>query len=91
MAGSGYGHGQGKDGGDAVGRNPADRGKAGVNRSLLVEAEGGPLAVVVSGANVHDSQLLAETLDAIVDERPQPTEEEPQLSTPVKGVHKSPE
>ena len=78
MAGSGYGHGQGEDGGDAVGRNPTDRGKAGVKRSLLVEAEGGPLAVVVSGANVHDSQLLAETLDALVVERPQPTREEPQ-------------
>jgi putative transposase len=43
-----------------------------------VEAEGGPLSVIVSGANVHDTKLLGATLDAIVVERPQPTEEAPQ-------------
>ena len=40
--------------------------------------EGGPLSIVVAGANVHDAKLLEATLDAIVVERPQPTEEEPQ-------------
>lgn len=49
-----------------------------MKKSLLVEADGGPLAVVVAGANVHDTKLLAATLDAIVVERPQPTEAEPQ-------------
>ena len=49
-----------------------------MKKSLLVEADGGPLAVVVAGANVHDTKLLAATLDAVVIERPQPTEEEPQ-------------
>jgi putative transposase len=49
-----------------------------VKRSLLVEAAGGPLAVVIAGANVHDTKLLAATLDAIVVERPQPTPERPQ-------------
>ncbi len=44
----------------------------------MVEAEGGPLAVVVAGANVHDTKLLAATLDAVVIERPIPTEEAPQ-------------
>ncbi len=44
----------------------------------MVEANGGPLAVVVAPANVHDTKLLAATLDAIVVERPQPTEEAPQ-------------
>jgi putative transposase len=43
-----------------------------VKRSLLVEADGGPLAVVVAGANVRDDKLLAATLDAIVVERPKP-------------------
>jgi putative transposase len=38
--------------GDRIGRNPIDRGKRGVKRSLLVEAAGGPLAVVIAGANV---------------------------------------
>jgi putative transposase len=49
-----------------------------VKRSLLVEAAGGPLAVVIAGANVHDTKLLAATLDAIVVERPPPTAERPQ-------------
>lgn len=45
---------------------------------MLVEADGGPLAVVVAGANVHDTKLLAATLDAIVVQRPEPTEDAPQ-------------
>jgi putative transposase len=49
-----------------------------VKRSVLVEADGGPLAIVVAGANVHDTKLLAVTLDAIVVARPQPTSERPQ-------------
>jgi putative transposase len=62
-------------GGPRVGPNPTDRAKNGVKRSLLVEADGGPLAVVVAGANVRDDKLLAATLDAVVLERPKPTEE----------------
>jgi putative transposase len=49
-----------------------------VKRSLLVEAAGGPLAVVIAGANVHDTKLLAATLAAVVVERPRPTSERPQ-------------
>ena len=49
-----------------------------MKRSLLVEAAGGPLAVVIAGANVHDTKLLAATLEAVVVERPQPTPERPQ-------------
>jgi putative transposase len=41
-----------------------------VKRSLLVEAAGGPLAVVICGANVHDTKILAATLEAVVIERP---------------------
>jgi putative transposase len=55
-----------------VGPNPTDRAKNGVKRSLLVEADGGPLAIVVAGANVPDAQLLARTIEAIVLERPEP-------------------
>lgn len=36
------------------------------------------MSVVVAGANVHDTKLLGATLEAIVVERPVPTEEEPQ-------------
>ena len=75
MAGSRWSDGQGPFGGDLIGPNPTDWGKKGVKRSLLTEADGGPLAVVVSGANRHDTKLLSDTLDAIVVERPQPTAE----------------
>jgi putative transposase len=57
-----------------VGPNPTDRGKNGTKRSLIVEADGGPLGVVVAGANVHDTKLLEQTVEAIVVERPEPTE-----------------
>ena len=70
--------GKARCGGDEIGRNPTDRGKNGTKHSLLVEATGGPLAVVVSGANVHDTKLLAATLEAVVVERPEPTAEDPQ-------------
>ncbi len=49
-----------------------------MKRSLLVEKDGGPLAVVIAGANVPDVQLLAATIDAIVVERPEPEPEWPQ-------------
>jgi transposase len=49
-------------GGDSTGPNPTDRGKLGVKRSLLVEAMGLPIGLVVDGANRHDSKLVVETL-----------------------------
>jgi putative transposase len=62
-----------------------------VKRSLLVEAGGGPLSVVVAGANVRDDKLLlAATLDAIVLERPQPTEQAPQHLCLDKGYDNRP-
>jgi putative transposase len=61
-----------------VGPNPTDRAKNGVKKSLLVEKDGGPLAVVVAGANVPDAQLLAATLDAVIVERPEPEPDYPQ-------------
>ena len=45
---------------------------------MLTEGDGGPLAVVIAPANVHDTKLLEATLDAIIVERPQPTAEQPQ-------------
>lgn len=66
-------------GGDKVGPNPTDRAKPGTKRSVLVEIDGGPLAVVIGGANVHDCKLLEATLDAIVMERPNPQNVEQHL------------
>jgi len=64
--------------GDAIGPNPTDRGKAGSKRSVLVEADGGPLSVVVAGANVHDTKLLEQTLENIVVTRPECAKEDTQ-------------
>jgi len=66
-------------GGDLVGPNPTDRAKNGTKRSVIVEADGGPLGCVVAGANVHDTKLLRETIEAIVVERPDPDEFEQHL------------
>jgi len=45
---------------------------------VLVEADGGPLAVVIAAANVVDQKLLRETIEAIVVDRPRPTKAKPQ-------------
>ena len=49
-----------------------------MKRRLVVDATGGPLGATIAGANVHDTKLLAATLEAMVVERPQPIEERPQ-------------
>lgn len=64
--------------GKKTGPNPTDRGKRGVKRSLLVEAAGIPLALVIDGANCHDMRLLAPTLEALAIRRPTPSAEHPQ-------------
>jgi putative transposase len=56
-----------------------------VKRSLVVDAMGGPLGAAVAGANVHDTKLLAATLETIVVERPPPTAERPQRLCLDKG------
>jgi putative transposase len=61
-----------------VGKNPTDRGKNGTKRSLLVDEQGGPLGLVIDGANRHDTKLLRATIEAIVVERPEPTTRQPQ-------------
>jgi putative transposase len=73
----GSGH-QSPCGGEATGANPTDRGTPGTKRSVRTDGQGMPLAVVVAGANRHDMQLLAATLEAVVLERPEPTDETPQ-------------
>lgn len=46
---------------------------------MLTEADGGPLAVVVTGANVHDSMLLQDALEAVIVKPPDPREHEQHL------------
>jgi transposase len=52
-------------GGPKTGPNPTDRGKSGTKRHVVVDRNGTPLAARLSGANVHDSVMLEETIDAI--------------------------
>ena len=52
-------------GGEKAGRNPVDRGKRGIKRSILVDAKGIPLGAIVAPSNRHDSPLLEQTLDTL--------------------------
>ena len=61
------------------GKNPTDRGKLGTKRSLLVDEQGVPLGIVVSGANTPDGRLLEATLHAVPIERPDPATTEQHL------------
>ncbi len=65
-------------GGDEIGPNPTDRAKNGTKKSILTDRQGGPLSIVVAGANVVDAKLLDRTIEAIVVDRPQPTKKKPQ-------------
>jgi transposase len=51
-------------GGAKAGKSPVDRGKRGIKRSTVVDANGVPLGVLAAGANRHESPLLGPTLDA---------------------------
>jgi hypothetical protein len=78
-------HWQGTFGGMRLVPTP-HRGKAGSERSVLVEAYGSPLSVVVAGANVHDTKLLEQTLENIVVTRPECAEEDSQNLCLDKGI-----
>ncbi|TYC07386.1 transposase, partial [Micromonospora sp. MP36] len=55
----------GGKGGDLTGPNPVDRGKPGSKIHVVCDRAGLPLAVMVTAANVHDSQLLLPMLDSV--------------------------
>ena len=55
----------GKKGGEKTGPNPTDRGRAGSKRHVITDANGLPLAVRITAANVHDSRLFDELIDAV--------------------------
>jgi hypothetical protein len=52
-------------GAEKAGKSPVDRGKRGIKRSTMVDANGIPLGIVSAPANRHDSPLLAPTLDVL--------------------------
>ena len=51
--------------GDHTGPNPTDRAKKGCKRHVLTDAQGIPLAVQITPANVHDSRPALPLLDAL--------------------------
>lgn len=76
--------------GKKTGKNPTDRGKLGVKRSVLTDGRGVPLAVAIAGANVHDQILATDTLKGIPVPRPRPTSRRPQHLCCDKGYHGRP-
>ena len=64
--------------GKKTGKNPTDRAKSGVKRSVLTDANGIPLSIAVSGANTHDMKMTRETLIGIQTKRPKPTKKKKQ-------------
>jgi transposase len=52
-------------GGAKTGKNPTDKGKAGSKRHLVSDRRGIPLSVMLTAANVHDSMVFEELVDAI--------------------------
>ena len=64
--------------GGKTGPNPTDRGKSGVKRSVLTEAQGIPVGLAVDGAHRHDMKLVRATVEGVPVQRPAPSPEQPQ-------------
>jgi putative transposase len=62
-----------------TGKNPTDRGKFGVKRSILTDSHGIPLSIILAGANVFDSKLMRATLKSIIVKRPRHSKKEQHL------------
>src|SRR5215218_10310041 len=60
-------------GGQTAGPSPVDRGKQGLKRSMVTDAQGIPLGAVPAPANRNDHTLLGATLDALPPLGPLPT------------------
>ncbi len=59
-------------GDEVAGRSPVDRGKQGIKRSTVVEAQGIPLGAIAAPANRHDAPLLEPTRDTLAALEPLP-------------------
>jgi putative transposase len=57
-------------GGQATGKNPTDRARAGSKIHLLVDQRGAPLGVRITGANTADKTMVRELVIAIAAQRP---------------------
>lgn len=61
-----------------------------MKRSVLTEAHGVPVGIVVSGANCPDMKLVQDTIERVPVDRPQPTEDAPQGMCMDKGYDYAP-
>ncbi len=52
-------------GGAKTGPNPTDKGKPGTKRHIVVDRAGIPLAAMITAANMHDSMVFKELIDAM--------------------------
>ena len=66
-------------GGRSTGKSPVDRSKRGSKIHILVDGSGVPLALYITGANVHDKWLVDELVISIVMPRPDPDQLEQHL------------
>lgn len=53
----------------------------------MTEGQGVPIGLATEGANRHDMKLVRETIESIIVERPEPTEEQPQGMCLDKGYN----
>ncbi len=58
-------HARALGGGEKTGQNPTDRRKLGTKHHIVTDAHGVPLAVTITGSNVHDVKELVHALDAV--------------------------
>ena len=49
-----------------------------MKRSLLTQGHGVPIGLTIEGANRHDMKLVRPTIQSLIIERAEPTEEQPQ-------------
>ncbi len=49
-----------------------------MKRSLLTEGHGVPIGLIIEGAQRHDMKLVRPTIESIIVDRPEPSEEHPQ-------------
>lgn len=55
---------------EKTGNNPTDRSKLGTKRHVICEGNGIPISLCLTGANVHDINVLSEMITEIAVERP---------------------
>jgi len=78
LAGGRRGDDEGAVGRSEDGAESHRQSEKGAKRSLLTEAAGVPVGIAHEGAHRHDLKLLAQTIESVPIERPEPTPAKPQ-------------